>query len=518
MLRNLPIGTQTFSILREQNMMYVDKTEHIHRLLTTSRQVFFARPRRFGKSLTLSTIRAIYEGKKELFTGLWIENNWDWSRQNPVFHIAFNGLDFAEQPLETAIEDRMRRIAKENDHDLKTTTYSLMFEELLYEISKKKGRVVLLIDEYDKPIVDFLDKDKQHIAKRNREILSNFYGVIKEADPYIEFLMLTGVSKFTQTSIFSKLNHLKDISLNEDFVNLVGYTPQELEGNFGDWLEKAREKMPHLNREQFMERVKMWYNGYSWDGIQTVYNPFSVMLFMEKGIFEGNWFTSGTPYFLIGLMREQDDYLYNNLKTSAALVDSYSIENLNIRTILFQTGYLTIKEIDYEHGNYVLDYPNREVEEAMSSYLLDEILHLPQYQAGIPLLQLRDAFSANNIEKVMTIMHSMLKDVPNQLIKGKRENFFHTFVHLTFRYVGFDLESELNTSDGRMDCVLKSKTHIYILEFKYNLSAEAALQQIIEKEYAAKYAADGRQIVIIGVNFSSRKRGIGAWKMQLVNF
>jgi hypothetical protein len=516
MLRNLPIGTQTFDILREQNMVYVDKTEHIHRLLTTTRQVFFARPRRFGKSLTLSTIRCIYEGKKHLFEGLWIENNWDWTKRNPVIHISFSSKNFTEQSPEKAIEAMMRRIADEHGHDLKATTYSAMFEELLYGLYRKNGRVVLLIDEYDKPIVDFLDKDKQHFAKANREVLSNFYGVIKDADQYIEFLMLTGVSKFTQTSIFSKLNHLKDITLNENFVNLVGYTPQELEDNFSDWLDKAHKKTPHFNREQFMDWVKMWYNGYSWDGVQTVYNPFSVMCFMEKGIFEGNWFTSGTPRFLIDLMREQEDFLYHKLKLSSRLVDSYDIEKLNIRTILFQTGYLTIKAIDYGKAEFTLDYPNREVEEAMYSYILDEILDLPQYEAGVPLIQLRDAFRQNNIEKAMNILHSLLKDVPNQLIKGKRENFFHTFVHLTFRYVGFDFESELNTSDGRMDCVLKSKTHIYIIEFKYNLSAEAALQQIIDNDYAAKFTTDGRPIVLLGVNFSSKKRGIGAWKMQVL--
>jgi hypothetical protein len=516
MLRNLPIGTQTFSILREQNMVYVDKTEHIHRLLTTTRQVFFARPRRFGKSLTLSTIRCIYEGKKQLFEGLWIENNWDWSRTNPVIHVSFSGKDFIEQSLEKAIEDMLRHVAREHEYNLKATTAPTMFNELLYELYRKNGRVVLLIDEYDKPIVDFLDKDKQHIAKANREILSNFYGIIKDADQYIEFLMLTGVSKFTQTSIFSKLNHLDDITLNENFVNLVGYTPQELEDNFSDWLDKANKKTPHFNREQFMDWVKMWYNGYSWDGIQTVYNPFSVMCFMQKGIFEGNWFTSGTPRFLMTLMREQDDFLYNQLVTSARLVDSYDIENIDIRTLLFQTGYLTIKAIDYENGTFTLDYPNREVEEALESYILGTISNKPPTLIDTPLIALRQAFRQDNIEKAMNILHSLLKDVPNQLIKGKRENFFHTFVHLTFRYVGFDFESELNTSDGRMDCVLKSKTHIYIIEFKYNLSAEAALQQIIDQDYAAKFTTDGRPIVLLGVNFSSRKRGIGAWKMQLL--
>jgi Predicted AAA-ATPase/PD-(D/E)XK nuclease superfamily len=516
MLRNLPIGTQTFSILREQNMVYVDKTEHIHRLLTTSRQVFFARPRCFGKSLTLSTIRSIYAGEKHLFEGLWIENNWDWTKRNPIIHIAFNGIDFADTPLDDAIKGQMQEIAEAHQHVLKATTYSNMFRELLRELPKQKGRVVVLIDEYDKPIVDFLDKDKQHIAKANREILSNFYGVLKEADPFIEFLMLTGVSKFTQTSVFSKLNQLKDISMQKDFVNMVGYTQQELEDNFSDWLDNARQSVPHLSREQFMERVKMWYNGYSWDAVQTVYNPFSVMCFMQKGIFEGNWFTTGTPRFLIGLMREQESFLHHNLTLSARMVNTYDIESLNIRTLLFQTGYLTIKAIDYENGEFTLDYPNWEVEEAMYSYILDEILHLPEYDASTPLIQLRKAFQQNNIEKAMNILHSMLKDVPNQIIKGKRENFFHTFIHLTFRYVGFDFESELNTSDGRMDCVLKSKTHIYILEFKYNQSAEAALQQIIDKDYAAKYTTDGRQIALIGINFSSRKRGIGAWKMVLV--
>ena len=516
-MRILPIGTQTFDILREENMIYVDKTEHIHRLITGSRQVFFARPRRFGKSLTLSTIRAIYEGKKHLFEGLWIENNWDWQQRNPIIHISFSGFDFAETPLRAAIERQLNLVAREHNYAFEATSYPDMFQELMRELAKQKGRVVVLIDEYDKPIIDFLDKDKQHIAKENRDTLSNFYGVIKDADPYIKFLMLTGVSKFTQTSIFSRLNHLKDITIDENFVNLVGYTPQELEMNFGEWLDKVHRKIPHLSREDFMNHVKMWYNGYSWDGVQSVYNPFSVMCFMEKGFFEGNWFTTGTPRFLIELMREQDSFLHHKLKVPASLVNSYDISELDIRTIMFQTGYLTIKKIDAYNGNYTLDYPNREVEEALETYILGGILGRNHNQTSVPLVALRDAFRQNNLQRAIDIMHSLLKDVPNQLLKGKRESFFHTFVHLTFRFVGFDFESEINTSDGRMDCVLKSKTHIYIIEFKYNQSADIALQQILDKDYAAKYATDSRAVVLMGINFSSRKRGVGDWKSMVFN-
>jgi PD-(D/E)XK nuclease superfamily len=260
--------------------------------------------------------------------------------------------------------------------------------------------------------------------------------------------------------------------------------------------------------------IRKWYNGYSWDGVNTVYNPYSILNFLQQRSFEGHWFRTGTPTFLLKMIREQQSFLFNNLKVSNELIDSYDLENLNLRTILFQTGYLTIKHIDRLNGIYTLDYPNREVEQAMSSYILAELLHADKTSTAIPVFNIKEAFLNNDVEKVIKIINSILKDVPSMLIKGKKEHFYHALVHLHFRYLGLLMDSEVNTSDGRMDTVVKTNTHIYILEFKLNLSADIALQQIKDKDYAAKYVVENKEIQLIGISFNSRKKAIGSWIME----
>ena len=286
-MRNLPIAIQTFSELRSRDCVYVDKTQHIHRLLTTSKAYFFSRPRRFGKSMTLSTIKSIYKGEKHYFEGLWIENNWDWTRRNPVIHISFASIDYHNVEINQAIMDKLDALAETYDLVLNTTSSSAnKFQDLIYKLCKTLGKVVILIDEYDKPIIDFLEKENIEIAKSNRIALRQFYSVIKDADEYIEFFFMTGVSKFSQTGIFSHLNHLSDISLNEKYIDLVGYTQQELEDNFGEYIDHALTKFTRFSREELLQNIKLWYNGYSWDAKNSVYNPYSVLNFFDQRIFE----------------------------------------------------------------------------------------------------------------------------------------------------------------------------------------------------------------------------------------
>jgi hypothetical protein len=326
---------------------------------------------------------------------------------------------------------------------------------------------------------------------------------------------MTGVSKFSQTGIFSHLNHLKDLTLDEQYVNLVGYTPTELTTYFSEWIDRAYQKFTDdFTKDEFMAYIRKWYNGYSWDGINTVYNPYSILNFLQQRSFEGHWFRTGTPTFLIKLMQQQNEFIFNNLKLRGALIASYDLENLDLRTILFQTGYLTIKHIDRLNGVYTLDYPNREVEEAMGDYILGSLLGRSPLDAAIPVVNIKEAFFKNDIEKVIKIINAILKDVPSMLIKGKKEHFYHALVHLHFRYLGLLMDSEVNTSDGRMDAVVKTNTHIYILEFKLNLSADIALQQIKDKDYAAKYVIENKEIQLIGISFNARKKAIGSWIME----
>jgi Predicted AAA-ATPase/PD-(D/E)XK nuclease superfamily len=513
-MQKLPIGIQTFSKLRELNYIYIDKTEYIYNMIDSGTTNFLSRPRRFGKSLTLSTIKSIYKGEKEYFKGLWIEDKWDWSKTNPVIHIGFSSLDYHSSGLEKAISMELKKIADSNSIVLISEFYQAQFRELIEKLSATFGNVVILIDEYDKPIIDFLEKDKIHIAKGNREILRNFYSVIKDADEYIEFFFMTGVSKFSQTGIFSNLNHLKDLTLHENFVNIVGYTQSEVEHYFADWLQYAYKKFPEFTFNQFMDNIKQWYNGYSWDGISTVYNPYSILLFLDGRSFESFWFKTSTPTFLINLIKENNDFIFNQLVVQESLLDSYDLENLNLRTILFQTGYLTIKEINRQDHTFTLDYPNREVEIAMNNYIISALLDKNLTTVSAPIFNIKSAFIANNIEKVITIINAILKDVPNPLLRGKKEDFYHALIHLHFRYLGMVMESEVFTSDGRMDAVVKTASHIYVIEFKLDQSAEIALQQIKDKKYADKYGDDGREVKLIGINFDSVKKAVGDWLME----
>ena len=346
-MKKLPIGIQTFSKLREGDFIYVDKTEYIYNIITGNNYYFLSRPRRFGKSLTLSTIAEIYSGSKNLFTGLWIENNWNWDKIHPIIHISFNSLNYKDLGLEIVLKKELLKIGRKYELLLSETSSPELFEELIEKLAAAKGRVVILIDEYDKPIIDFLEAENLHIAKQNRAILRNFYSIIKNADPYIEFFLMTGVSKFSQTGIFSNLNHLNDITLNKKYASLTGYTQNELLLYFNDYIQEVLPDFAPLNEQQLLEQIKQWYNGYSWDAKTRVYNPYSVLLFFDNRAFENYWFATGTPTFLINLIKEKKQFNFNQITASGALLDSYEPDDLDIRTLLFQTGYLTIKHIEY---------------------------------------------------------------------------------------------------------------------------------------------------------------------------
>jgi hypothetical protein len=452
-MQQLPIGEQNFSKLRQQNMLYVDKTEQIYQLLKGSSYNFLSRPRRFGKSLTLSTLRSIFRGEKELFKGLWIENQRDWSLKHPVVHLSFNQTGYAEIGLAAALTKALRQFADDFGVEVKATTPGLLLRELILATAAKHGTVVLLIDEYDKPLIDYLNKNELSIAKENRATLKSFYSGLKDdaAQAALRFFLITGVSKFSQVSLFSDLNYLSDISLNSKYNTLVGYTQQELIQNFEDYLQMLQHKMGSVDRPALLERIRRWYNGYSWDGTERVYNPFSILLLFENLKFGDFWFKSGTPTFLFNLLKEQELYMVDEMRVSGILFDSYDLENIDARALMFQTGYLTVKEYDPYRNRYTLGYPNREVEEALNNYLIGSLLNRMPADALHPVELLEDGFLQNDLPKVITVINSLLKDLPSHLLDDKTEHFYHALVHLHFRYLGLYLESEVHTSDGRMD-------------------------------------------------------------------
>ncbi|MEZ4864492.1 MAG: AAA family ATPase [Caldilineaceae bacterium] len=349
-----------------------------------------------------------------------------------------------------------------------------LFAELIRKLAGR-GKVVLLIDEYDKPIIDYLDELEQ--AHANQLILKTFYSVIKNSDPYIEFLLITGVSKFGKVSIFSELDNLIDITLNRYFADLTGYTQTELETAFGPYMADT-ETLLGLTRGELLAQLRHWYNGYSWDGRTFVYNPFSILSFFLQTDFRNYWFgpsgLPGTPTFLLKLMRQEWLYVLDNLTVSEQTFSSYDIEHLSAIAILFQTGYLTIKARG-DFGLYTLDYPNAEVKESLLAYIIADLRNDQPPFTKPMVIQLYEAFHANNVVCVIDLIKRIFKNIPSQIFLAKAEAYYHSLIYLVFFYLGQYTQSEVNTNDGRLDCLVQTPTHIYILEFKLDQSAAAAL-------------------------------------------
>ena len=293
-MKKLPIGIQSFQELVKGDYIYVDKTELIHRLIHNGKFYFLSRPRRFGKSLLLNTIKSLFEGRQALFSGLWIENQWDWNKSNPVLHFSFDAMSYEQLGLEDAILQELKLLAESHNLVLKASDYKSQFKELIQQLHDAYGKVVLLIDEYDKPIIDYLEQQTIEQAKVNREILRNFYSVIKSADEHLQLVFITGISKFAQVSIFSHLNNLHDITLSTQYATITGYTQHELEHYFEDHLQ-AVQTVLGVDRQRLLEGIREWYNGYSWDGVRRVYNPFGVLRFFAAQRFTNFWFSTGSP-------------------------------------------------------------------------------------------------------------------------------------------------------------------------------------------------------------------------------
>ena len=515
----LPIGAQDFASFKENNYIYVDKTENIYRLVTEGRYYFLSRPRRFGKSLLVSTLKELFEGNRVLFEGLWIEDKWNWSKTNPVIHISFAKIDYQGIGLENAINQALEKSAAIHEIILLGTTIKSRFEELLQVLSAKKGKVVVLIDEYDKPIIDFLEEALLPKAKEHRNILKAFYSVLKDSEPHLHFLLITGVSKFSQVSIFSDLNHLDDISIDNRYALMLGYTQQELEFSFKDYITESAKKIG-LSPKSLLKHLKEWYNGYSWDGKNTVYNPFGILNFFAKQEFRNYWFTTGTPTFLMQLMQQQTQFEFDNLKTNVARIEKYDLEDLDLTALLFQTGYLTIRKRNYMNGDILLEYPNREIRESMYAFMLDSLKKRQNANSGQMIVKdLALAFQQNNLNRVKDLLESMFGDLPENLYETndrRSERFYHSFIHLTFKFLGIYIKSEVATAKGYADSVVQTPTHVYIFEFKHQETAEAAMSQLLDKNYAQKYVALNKTIVVIGVNFDKTKRIIEGWEVKIL--
>lgn len=511
--KRLPIGLQDFRSIIEGDYKYIDKTRYIHKMVMSGKYFFLSRPRRFGKSITIATLQELYLGSKELFKGLWIEDNWDWSRKHPVLRISFTSIGYESLGLTVALEQELRTQAEKKEIQLTKAGIGPLFKELL-ETLAKQGKVVVLIDEYDAPIINFLGRDLEK-AIQNRNLLREFYTVLKDLDAYIELVFLTGVSKFSKVGIFSGLNNLRDLTMDAQYATMLGYTQEELESNFVEEIELAAEKLK-LSRAELLEQMRVWYNGYRFHSdADSVYNPVSSNLFFEQQEFQNFWFATGTPSFLVNILKAEGVFDLHFPATSLAGFESFELDQIKPIALLFQTGYLTIQSKD-EDGLVSLDYPNKEVRDSMLEVLIERFVGVDTELSAALIIKMRNAFRANDLERVIQILQEVFKKLPFFLHERYPEKFFHAAIHLLFSYLGVRIHSEVCTSDGRIDSLVETDTHIYILEYKLNKSAKAALEQIKQKRYYEAYWNVGKPVVGVGVNFSSKTKNIKDWVAEVL--
>jgi len=501
-LKKLPIGIQTFSEIREDDYVYIDKTAIALKMLQSYKYVFLSRPRRFGKSLFLDTLRNIFEAKKEHFSGLAIEDKWDWSISYPVIHV-----NFAKGKLESRVDldEAIIRTLKNNQETLgieceEKESVAGCFEELIRKAQEKYNqKVVILIDEYDKPILDNITEP--HIAKEIRDGLVNFYSVIKGSDEFLRFAFLTGVSKFTKTSLFSGLNNITDLSLNPQYGDVCGYAQHDVETTFAPYLEGVD-----------MEKLKCWYNGYNFLG-SDMYNPFDILLFISNQHFYDNyWFETGTPTFLIELIKKNNYFLPNltTIKADKKLLNSFDIENLDLEVILYQSGYLTIDKVEQDEDGdiiYTLKIPNKEVKASLNKTIISSLYRDNTLNAK----PLSKALREENLHNFKDALKSIFASIPyNNFTKNTmqaHEGFYASVLYVYLQSLGLDIIGEDVTNRGRIDLTIIMDKTIYILEFKVDGRGDA-LEQIREKKYYEKYLSHNKDIYLIGIKFDTKERNI----------
>ncbi len=514
--KKLPIGIQSFAKLRNEGCYYVDKTEFALRLIDQGGYFFLSRPRRFGKSLFLDTLKELFEGNQSLFEGLYAADHWDWSVRYPVIRISFgSGVLRSREDLVKRLKDHLlqnkERLGLDAwiEDDLPGT-----FSALIREAARKSGQqVVVLIDEYDKPILDNIEDAER--ATVMREGLKDLYSVLKDADPYLKFVFLTGVSKFSKVSLFSGLNNLHDITLRPEYSALCGYTDADVDSVFAPELAVG-----DLDRQQIRE----WYNGYNWTG-EAVYNPFDLLLLFADREFRPFWYETGTPTFLLKLLSQRQVFLpeLSHLQTDAALLGTFDVGNIPTEALMFQAGYLTIDEQIHAFGEYRyrLRYPNREVQQSLNSSLIHD--WTPQArQSVMARSRLGDLLLANDLEGMGEHLKAFYASLPNEWFTNnpiaQYEGYYASVFYAFFASLGLDITVEASSNPGRLDMVMRFQQRVYIFEFKLvgDQANGSALRQIKEKDYAAPYRGRGEPIHLIGIEFSKTKRALLSWQVETV--
>lgn len=514
-----PIGIQSFDRIIEDGFVYVDKTDMLYSLVKEGSIYFLSRPRRFGKSLLLSTLKNYFLGRKELFKGLKMEAlEKDW-KVYPVFHIDFNGGNFTQKGvlqrwIDGYVSSWEREMGIEADKSLPT---GLRFIELLKTAYEKSGlRAVVLVDEYDKPILDVLDYDKD-LEEEHRNILKGFYSTFKGADEYLQFVFLTGVTKFSQVSVFSGFNQPKDISMHAKYETLCGISQEELESYFREPIEELTEAY-RCSYDEMLNMLKSQYDGYHFsDRMTDVYNPFSLFNAFDSGRIYDYWFKSGTPTYLIRLLAHSDENV-NEITGKFYSPEEFIDYKANVEQplpMIYQSGYLTIKEFDMEEMTFLLDFPNNEVKRGFltmvaSSYFGDKMETASWIRKAVSQLK------KGELDDFRTGMTSFLASIPYTMRRKEnereKERYFHYTFYLIMRLISvYTVYTEKVQSHGRVDCIVETPDYVYIFEFKLDGTADEALRQIEEKGYAREYESDNRKLYKIGAVFSSETGTIEEW-------
>lgn len=510
-MKKLSIGVQVFYMFPEERMIYVDKTQKIHELMQLGMNNFIVRPRRFGKSLLLDTLAAIYEGSQALFAGTWIYDKIDWEKEKrPTLRIDFTLIEYNACTLEQGLKDYFQPIVEDLGLDIGHTSAHNMFKRIIETLGKTQS-IVILVDEYEMPVTDFVGKDEQKMNE-NIDTLKKLYGVMKGASRHIHRSYITGVSKIGKIGILSDLNMLNDLTLDRRFTTLLGYTETELRTFYKDYIEAAA--IEHkVTTEEILARIKLHYNGYSWDGIEEnkVYNPFSIVNFFQSLRFRNYWFNTGTPTVLVrGARREQITMAdLENVEAGSNLLENANLNRFYSLSLLFQAGYLTIKEVLGDDW-FRLGFPNQEVRDAFASYLLAEYVSEDWAQMEYTIaFKLRTHLEREELKEAFEVFLPVIKDTPYDVTKHT-EGFFHTIMHVLMYSTNLTVFSELQNAQGRLDTVCIAQKAIYIFEFKINSTAEKALAQIKDLNYATRFYNEKKALYIIGVNFQTKGKKIDA--------
>ncbi len=510
-----PIGIQGFSTVITNGYVYVDKTAQMYNLISSGRYYFLSRPRRFGKSLLVSTLKAYFEGKKELFKGLAIEQlEHDW-KQYPVLHLDLNSGEYdSVDNLESNLNSIFLAWEELYGSSEEGATFETRFKNIIQRAYKKTGlQVVILVDEYDKPILNAIDDEK--LQEQFRRKLKAIYSVLKTQSDYIRFAFLTGVTKFSHLSVFSDLNNLKDITFNKRYADICGISEKELYTYFNDSIKELADKND-MTYDEACDKLKEKYDGYHFaPSSEGMYNPFSLLNALEDGELGDYWFESGTPTFLVKMLKN-NDYNLDDLQGETITANMLGqVESLNESPIpmLYQCGYLTITGYDKRFDKYHLGFPNLEVEQGFTNFLLPFYIKNKNKKASDVLDNFVSDVEEGRPERFLSSMKTLL-DGNDYSIIGELEKYFQNVMCLIFKIMGFHVDVEYKTATGRIDAVIKTKDYIYLMEVKVDTPAEKAIEQIESKDYAKAFAADERKLYKIGVSFSSETRSISEFQIK----